>query len=65
MTIIGAWENSKEFDLKKITIGERIQILQQHREALKNDPMWSMFGGIITIGNRTFQVVATNDELAA
>ncbi len=32
-------------------------IRQQHEEAMKNDPTWPCFGGVINIDGRAYQVV--------
>lgn len=32
------------------------EIRKEHKKALREDPMWSMFGGLITIQNRVYQV---------
>jgi hypothetical protein len=36
---------------------DRAKLEEQHERALKEDATWSMFGGVITIQGRSYQVL--------
>jgi len=61
MAIIAAWEKSStvrtKIDIDSISPEERALIQEKHDQALKYEPTWVMFGGVITIGKRHFQVI--------
>lgn len=67
MKILKVWDDSTDtvLDLNSISVEDRQAVLDIHRTALKNDLFWEMFGGVITLGGRSYQVMATNEELAA
>ena len=59
--IIHAWEvtpeGKKTIPIKDITPEEWKQVKEQHAIAKKEVPTWAMFGGVINLGNRHFQVM--------
>lgn len=38
------------------------RLLEQHREALRTQPTWAFFGGVITIEGREYQVVEASNR---
>jgi len=72
MKIISGWDTARfggmnasqylrskraPIDLNTITDQERQEIQKQHEEAVKENPTWAFFGGIINLGHRHFQVM--------
>jgi hypothetical protein len=56
MKIISATVDGKDIDPEQIK-ADMPKLLKEHEKALKDEPMWDMFGGVIVIeGNRRYQV---------
>lgn len=61
MQILSGWDTSdlkgrKKINLKKLTDAEKTKIQEQHDRAMKEIPLWDMFGGVVNLGHRHFQV---------
>ena len=58
MKIIAAWDFVTKEILTDSIIKKDLQYLRKkHIKALKSEPTWSFFGGVLTISNRRYQVV--------
>lgn len=66
MVVLRGWDTSKadgnfgsrsvDIDVTKLTDDELAKIEAKHNQAMHTEPTWSMFGGVIRIGSRNFQV---------
>lgn len=64
MKILSGWDTSgimrgvgrKTINLKKLSAAEKTKIQEQHDRAMKEVPLWDMFGGVVNLGHRHFQV---------
>lgn len=58
MKIIAAWDcDSKELLEDKVIKKDQSSLERKHVKALKKDPTWAFFGGVLSIGTRRYQVV--------
>jgi hypothetical protein len=69
MRIIGAWDaaeggGTRLVDHVSLPAGEVAEVLVKHMEAIQRHATWSMFGGTLSRGLRTYQVVPTPEDLA-
>lgn len=65
MLILRGWDTSglmkgirsKEIPVESIKSDELAKIEEQHSRAMIDIPTWPMFGGVVNLGHRHFQVV--------
>jgi hypothetical protein len=65
MKILKGWDTSglmqgrlnKNIPIKSIKPDELAKIQAQHDRAMLDLPTWTMFGGVVNLGHRHFQVV--------
>lgn len=55
MTVISGHQNGQPVDADTYK-KDYPQIVKKHKAALKREPTWSMFGGVIHIEDRSYQV---------
>lgn len=56
MKIISAKQDGQDVS-SEVIAKDIAKIKRIHKESLKKEALWKFFGGIITIGNRQYQVV--------
>ena len=61
--ILAAWDvKTKEILSDAIIAKDATALKKKHKAALKKEPTWLAFGGVITIKNHSYQVVEDIDE---
>ena len=55
MTIISAIQNNSAVSPEQIQ-KDMPELVRLHEDALKQEPLWEFFGGVITIDSRVYQV---------
>lgn len=66
MVVLRGWDTSRadgnfgsrsvDIDVTKLSDEELAKIQTKHDAAMKTEPTWCFFGGVIRIGSRNFQV---------